>query len=184
MTDQELLALLKMDTERGLRELIKLYGSAIKTICKNILRDFSAEDIEEVISDVLVGIWKARERFDESKDVSFKSYCYGIARKTSLKKYRERKKTRGEIPLNEDIQESIFDLQEQLEKEEEEKILMDVLSSAKEPLRTIFVLRYFYYYKVKEIAELLEISAKQVENYLYRGKETLKQELLKRGIEK
>ena len=184
MTDQELLALLKTDTERGLQELIILYGSGIKTICKNILRDFSSEDIEEVISDVLVGIWKSKEHFDESRETSFKSYCYGIARKTALKKYRDSMKTRGQIPLTENMPGDAFDLQEQLEKEEEEKILMDVLKSAEEPLRTIFILRYFYFYKVKEIAVVLQISVKQVENYLYRGKESLKKELLKRGIDK
>ena len=70
------------------------------------------------------------------------------------------------------------------EKKEEEKVLIDILVSAEEPLRTIFILRYFYFYKVKEIATVLNIPIKQVENYLYRGKETLKQELLKRGIDK
>ena len=70
------------------------------------------------------------------------------------------------------------------EKKEEEKVLIDILVSAEEPLRTIFILRYFYFYKVKEIATVLKIPIKQVENYLYRGKETLKQELLKRGIDK
>ncbi len=184
MTDHELLALLRTDAEKGLQELIKLYGSAIKTICKNILRDFPAEDMEEVMSDVLVGIWKSRENFDELRNSSFKSYCYGIARKTALKKYRECIKTGGLIPLDEDMAGDNLDLQEQFEKEEEEKILIDVLSSTEEPLRTIFVLRYFYFYKVKEIATLLKISAKQVENYLYRGKEALKKELMKRGIDK
>ena len=89
-----------------------------------------------------------------------------------------------EIPLNEDILEGDLDLQEQIAKEEEAKILMDVLSEAEEPLRTIFILRYFYFYRVKEVATLLEIPTKQVENYLYRGKEILKKELLKRGIDK
>lgn len=184
MTEQELLTLLKKDAERGLQELITIYGSAIKTICKNILRDFPAEDIEEVMSDVLVGIWKSRENFDKRRETSFKNYCYGIARKTALKKYRECIKTGGGIPLNEDMLEDVLDLQEQFEKQEEEKILIDVLSSAEEPLRTIFILRYFYFYKVKEIAAVLKIPAKQVENYLYRGKESLKKELLKRGIDK
>ena len=35
MTDQELLQLLRTDVEKGLRELMKLYGSAIKSICRN-----------------------------------------------------------------------------------------------------------------------------------------------------
>lgn len=92
-------------------------------------------------------------------------------------------KMHGVIPLNDDMLGDVFDLQEQLEKEEEAKILADVLKNAEEPLQTIFILRYFYFYRVKEIAAVLHISAKQVENYLYRGKESLKMELLKRGID-
>lgn len=75
MTDQELLTLLKRDTESGLRELLRAYGAAFHTICRNILRDFPEEDIEEVISDILVGIWKSKDYFDESREVPFKSYC-------------------------------------------------------------------------------------------------------------
>lgn len=183
MTDQELLTLLKRDTESGLRELIRAYGAAFHTICRNILRDFSEEDIEEVISDILVGIWKSKDYFDESREVPFKSYCYGIARKTALKKRRECRK-RGElIPLNEDLLDDGFDFQSKLEKQEDEKILLEVLRDAGEPLRSIFVLRYFYFYKVKEIADVLKIPLKQVEHCLYRGKESLKKELMKRGME-
>lgn len=184
MTEQELLILLKADTEKGLRELIKAYGAAFHTICKNILRDFSEEDIEEVISDILVGIWKSKEHFDESREVSFKSYCYGIARKIALKKRRGCRKNGEVIPLNEDMLEDSYNLEKQLEKEEEERILSEVMINTEEPLRTIFILRYFYFYKVKEIAALLKISNKKVENYLYRGKKVIKRELLKRGVGK
>lgn len=183
MTDQELLALLKSDAETGLRELMKSYESAFYTICRNILREFPQEDIEEVISDILVGIWKSRDYFDESRGTFFKSYCYGVARKTALKKRRDCAKLGELIPLNENILEDCYDFQNRLEKEEESRILIQVLMDSDEPLRSVFILRYFYFYKVKEIAEILKISSKQVENYLYRGKTYLKKELLKRGIE-
>lgn len=103
MTDQELLILLKEDTESGLRELLRTYGPAFRTIARNILRDLSEEDIEEVISDILIGIWKSKDYFDESREVPFKSYCYGIARKTALKKRREYTKYGELISLNEDL---------------------------------------------------------------------------------
>lgn len=184
MTDQELLILLKKDTESGLRELIRAYGAAFRTIARNILRDLSEEDIEEVISDILVGIWKSKDYFDESREVSFKSYCYGIARKTALKKRRECTKYGELIPLNEDLLDDGSDFHSKLEKQEEERVLVEVLMNEGEPLRSIFVFRYFYFFKVKEIAAVLKIPAKQVENCLYRGKERLKKELMKRGIER
>ena len=150
MTDQELLALLKMDADAGLRELIKAYGSAFYTICRNILREFPPEDIEEVISDILVGIWKSRDYFEISRGTQFKSYCYGVARNTALKKRRESAKTGELIPLNEDLLEDSHDFQNKLEKEEENRILLQVLMDSEEPLRSIFIFRYLYFFFCSE----------------------------------
>ena len=52
----------------------------------------------------------------------------------------------------------------------------------KEPDRTIFLLRYFYFFKVKEIAERLELPPKKVENILSRRKKDLEEILLEGGI--
>ena len=71
--------------------------------------------------------------------------------------------------------------EERRKRKEEKKILREVLMTSEEPLCRIFVLRYFYFFRVKEIAALLKLSNKQVENHLYRGKDILKRELLKRG---
>lgn len=183
MTEQELIHLLKHNTEKGLREVMALYGRAFKTICRNVLRGYANEDIEEAVSDILVAVWKAADRYDEAADSSFKSYCYGIARKCALKKRRECLKTGELLPFNEDLQEDVYDLEGMLERKEQRKILEEVLEDSQEPLRSIFILRYFYFFKVKEIARMLELSSKQVENHLYRGKDVLKKALLERGME-
>ena len=81
MNDQSLIHLLKADPEEGLRMAISLYGKAIKTICYSILRDAPDEDIEEAVSDTFVAIWQSARNFRTDQGVSFKSYCYGIARK-------------------------------------------------------------------------------------------------------
>ncbi|MDO5011350.1 MAG: sigma factor-like helix-turn-helix DNA-binding protein, partial [Intestinibacter bartlettii] len=62
------------------------------------------------------------------------------------------------------------------------KIIKTTLDNFKEPDRSIFILRYFYFEKVKAIASKLNLSEKKVENILYRSKTTLKEELIKGGI--
>lgn len=52
----------------------------------------------------------------------------------------------------------------------------------KEPDRSIFILRYFYFEKVKEVASKLNLSEKKVENILYPSKTKLKEKLIKGGI--
>ena len=78
------------------------------------------------------------------------------------------------INLNsEDIEEAISDTFFKLWKN---------VDNFKEPDRSIFILRYFYFEKVKEIASKLNLSEKKVENILYRSKTKLKEKLIKGGI--
>lgn len=184
MTDQQLIGLLKDDPENGLLKIMEFYGGAIKTICMSILRDCSKEDIEEAISDSLVSIWKSKDNFNSARGTSFKSYCYGITRKNALAKRKEVLAGAEIIPLEEDILVEQDSFANELEKREEENILHEVISTLEEPERSIFILRYFYCFKVKEVASRLQVSEKKVENCLCRGKQRLKSELMQRGIER
>ena len=52
----------------------------------------------------------------------------------------------------------------------------------KEPDKSVFLYRYFYGYKVGDIATLLDIPDKKVTNILFRGKEKLRRDLYERGL--
>lgn len=67
-------------------------------------------------------------------------------------------------------------------KKQQEQIIHRSVDEMDEPDRSIFILKYFYFFKNREIAEKLNISLKQVENRLARNKEKLKAKLLERGI--
>lgn len=91
-----------------------------------------------------------------------KAIVNGIARKTALKKRRECRKSGELIPLDEDLLEDGFDFQSKLEKQEDEKILLEVLLDAGEPLCSIFVLRYFY--KTFDKSDLSEETIEWIES--------------------
>ena len=67
-------------------------------------------------------------------------------------------------------------------KKEEELIVRQVVAKMEEPDKTIFAMRFFHEYKIKEIALKLGLSEKQVENRLFRSKRALKKKLEERGI--
>ena len=182
MNDQSLIHLLKADPEEGLRMAISLYGKAIKTICSSILRDAPDEDIEEAVSDTFVAIWQSARNFRTDQGVSFKSYCYGIARKKALTRRKTLLLDMNLIPLEENIlfpQDTIAD---EHERHEEERILHEIIFALKEPQCSVFILRYFYFWRIREISIHLSLPEKKVENLLYRGKQLLKTALLERGI--
>ena len=183
MTDQELLKLLKQNPEQGIHKLMTIYGGAISTICRNFLYDCDEADIEEAIADTFIHFWKHRDKFELKENYSLKSYLYAIARNTA--KDLRRKNQKAEIFSMEELSlelPSNYHLENEVEHKRCEAVLHTCLEEMKEPDKSIFLYRYFYGYKVKEIAQMLSLTAKQVENILFRGKEKLRKDLLERGI--
>ena len=74
------------------------------------------------------------------------------------------------------------DFAAQLAKEETWELVYETVDRLEPPDREIFLLRYWLELSVKQIAEVLELTEKQVENRLYRGKKKLREQLEERGI--
>lgn len=183
MTDKELLQLLETSPGRAIHEMMNLYGDSISTICRNFLYDCSEDDVEETIADTYIHFWKNRKKFRLDERYSLKSYLYAIARNAARDKRRSLK--RADIYSIEELELVLVseeNIESNYEKKEMEAVLHTCLESMKEPDKTIFLYRYFYGYKTSEIAKMLFLTTKKVENILYRGKEKLKRDLMERGI--
>lgn len=183
MNDKNLLLLLKQHPEQGIHKLMTLYGGAISTICRNFLYDCSESDIEEAIADTFIHFWKHREKFELKENYSLKSYLYAIARNTA--RDSRRKLQKSDIFSIEELSlelPSEYHLENEIERKRCEAILHTCLEEMKEPDKSIFLYRYFYGYKIKDIAQILSLTPKQVENTLFRGKDKLRNDLLERGI--
>lgn len=183
MSDEILLMLLKKNPEQGIHELMKLYGGAVATICRNFLYDFAEDDIEETIADTFINFWRNRDRFELNKNYSLKSYLYAIARNAARDK--RRKATKADVFSLEELSLELpagYDLEQEMQRKQYEAVLHTCLEQMREPDKSVFLYRYFYGYKVQDIAEKLLLNAKQVENILYRGKEKLRKDLVERGV--
>lgn len=183
LSENELLNMLQNEPEKGLERAIDMYGKSVKTICQSVLSGYSAQDIEEAVSDAFVGLWQSRERIVIKNGEGLKTYLYGIARRTALNKKRllakeqfteELEEAKG-IATKQDVE------QETIEHMENE-ILCQLIFDMGSPDKEIFYFRYFRQNTVKEIAEKLAMQTKTVENKLSRGKKKLKEQLLKVGI--
>lgn len=181
--DERILLLLKEAPGDGIGMALDAYGGPVRTICRNILHDCTPEDIEEATADSFVELWRSVDRFKAGGDRSLKSYLYGIARHTALDRRRALKKEDVMLPVEDVILEAGVDLESDFARKQSDSIVHDSVNSMEEPMRSIFILRYFYYEKVNDIAERLGLNRKAVENHLYRGKSKLKWELLERGIQ-
>lgn len=180
--DKKIISLLKKSPEEGLSIALDTYGGAVKTICKNILSDCNSEDIEEAVSDTFFKLWKNIYKFKKERDTSLKSYIYAIARNTALDKRRSLKCKDLLLPLEEDSLGININTEDEIAKKLNNKVIHNTIDNMDEPDKSIFILRYFYFEKVKDIGLKLNLSPKKVENSLYRNKEKLKKSLIEGGI--
>jgi len=180
--DDALLALLRKQPEQGLDIALQRYGNTVRWIAMKILGHDGQADVEECVSDVFVRLWQSAARFDSSRGVPLSSWVYGIARHTALD-YKRRQQRQGQsLPLEEATASLDLNLDDQLARERNGQILRDVIDGLPPPDREIFIYRYFLELPVKEIAVQLQLTSKQVENKLYRGKLALRNQLQERGI--
>ena len=183
MKDQELLELLRRNPNQAIHILVELYGGAVSTICGNFLYDCGKEDVEEAIADTFTNFWKKSKHFQLNDKFTLKSYIYAIARNVSRDKRKKLKKV--DIYSIEELSldlPSAISAEQKVEQKETEAVLHKCLEKMKEPDKSVFLYRYFYGFKIDEIAKILGLPAKKVENILYHGKKRLRKDLQERGI--
>lgn len=180
--EKQVIKLLKQSPEEGLKMAIEIYGSAVKTICTNILDNLEKEDIEEAISDTFFKLWKNIDNFKTNKNTSLKSYVYAIARNVCFDKLRRLNLNLSLFDIDENNLGVSINMYDEYAKIQNEKIIKETLNKFKEPDKSIFILRFFYFKKIKNIALKLNLNEKKIENILHRSKNKLKDELIKGGI--
>ncbi len=180
--DQRLIKLIYKNPQEGIRQAIELYGGAVSTICRNILFDFDESDIQDAVSDSFLKLWKSAHQYKIEKGSSLKSYIYAIARNTARDKRRGIGRFPSPLPLEELTIPCPLDLESEFARRTNENIIHDAIGEMDEPQRSIYILRYFYSFSIKDIGQRMDMTPKTVENLLYRSREKVKKSLEERGI--
>lgn len=183
MREEELIRLLQNRPEDGMAAAMECYGDKVRWMVSHILGADRKEDIEECVSDVFVKVWQETAAYDREKG-NLLSWIYGIARHTAIDRLR-RLSGKEALPL-EIFQEGCLgvvpDFSEDVAQRENMAVIRETVHAMKQPDRNIFLMRYFYFMPVKEIAQKLGLTQKQVENRLRRGRKRLKKELTEGGV--
>ena len=171
---------LKINNEINMEKIINEYSNYLLAVIKNICGNFlSDEDIEEILLDVFLALWKNREKLDEDKPI--KPYISSIAHNLTKKKMTDIYKVYDIAPLEEntiiDLTNFDFIIDNKLQKEELNYILKELSNEDYQ----IFTLFYYNSYKVKQIANKLNISTVKVKTKLCRIRKKIKKKLKERG---
>ena len=166
------------DNQLNIEEVMQNYTPYIYAIIKNKSSNLSDEDIEEIVSDVFLAIWKNQERLDINKELS--SYLVGITKNLYNKKLRNKK---NEMDIDK-YKNSLFETESielKIENTEKENLIIMLVSNMKQEDKDIFTLYYYNARSMKEIAEILNITEKKVKSRLFRIRRKIKKCLEKRG---
>lgn len=161
----------KLDIDRILDD----FYNYVYIIVKNgVSVSMTDEDIEEIISDVFVAIWKNSSNL--LKTIEIKPYLTGTAKNMIRNKYRN-------IELNfsiSDYEENLVDIcniEKIAEENEQSKVVLDTLKAVKPKEYEIFIMFYYESKSVKEIAKVLNLSTSNVKTILHRVRKAIKRNL-------
>ena len=165
----------KLDLEMVIDE----YSGYIYKIIENMsIQYLSKEDIEEIISDTFVVLWKNKDRLDKSKDLS--PYIAGIT-KNLVKEKRRVLNIYNDISDYENIVQDFFKIDMFCEQREKIAIIDKTVKKMKKIDIEIFELYYYSAMKYNEISNVLNISEFSIKSKLFRIRKKIKKELLKGG---
>ena len=161
----------KIDIDRILDD----FYNYVYIIVKNgVSVSIADEDIEEIISDVFVAIWKNSSILLKTTEI--KPYLAGTAKNIIRNKYRN---TKLNFSIS-DYEENLVDacnIEKSIEENEQNKVILDTLKSVKPKEYEIFILFYYESKSIKEIAKLLNLSTSNVKTILHRIRKIIKRNL-------
>lgn len=162
-----------------IKKVVNDYSRYIFTIVANMTKGFlKDEDIEEIISDIFLIIWKNQRKL--KKEMPFKPYITVVTKNAVRNKIRSNKNMIKLLELQEDIKSS-FNLSDILESQEESEIISKELDSMKDDDNKIFIMFYYHGKKVKEIAKELGYTEFNINTKLHRIRKRIKKVLEERG---
>ena len=183
MTDSEIIELYNKRDENAIRETQNAFGKYCEKIARNILRD--PEEAAECVNDTLMKAW---ENIPPEHPQSLSAYLAALTRNNALSRYRRRmagKREQSSVPLVLDDFAEILPSGANVERTAEHREILDEISRFLDTLpeinRMIFVLRFFCFEEVRDIAARIGMREKAVSAALFRTKKRIKKHLIEEG---
>ena len=184
LEDNEIIELYWERDEEAISETDKKYGRYLFTIANNIVNN--RLDSEECVNDTYLGTWNA---IPPTRPNVFQVFLSKVMRNIAVDKFREKsaqKRIPSELMSSLDEISEVFDYDNTVEENEAVKTVIGVLNeylrSVDNQKQLMFVCRYYYADKVKEIADMLGVSERTVFRTLAAMRGELAERLKKEGV--
>ena len=167
--ESKLLRQLNQKQKNSINKAIEIYTPYLATVLFNMVGNgLSKEDIEEIISDVFVMLWKNAEYIDLGKG-TIRSYISASARNFALKRLNKKLEYTSiedvNLPDTTNFTDDCFDSEQ----------LWEAVMKLGEPDNEIFVRFYRFDEKLKDISKATGLNISTIKTKLSRGKRKLKE---------
>lgn len=152
------------DDTQAYKQLFLLFYPSLVTFAISIVR--SKELAEEIVSDVFIKIWQKRQQLDKVENLSF--YLFTAVKNRCINQLND-SKTKVEITINDatiEFRSLYHDPEQKMISAEMIKQIQGAIQELPPRCRLIFKLIKEEGLKYKEVAELLQLSIKTVENQM------------------
>ncbi|WP_326907214.1 RNA polymerase sigma factor [Sedimentibacter sp. MB31-C6] len=173
MAEKLLIKNLKKGHEDAYRQVIEDYGNKLLRTCYLILKD--REEAEDIVQETLIKVFQKLRTFKENSGLY--TWIYTIA----LNLCRDRLRKKREILSLEDEWVGSEDVESHVETNVDRELLRKELFTINPLYREVLVLFYFDDFSIKEISNLLNEKEGTIKSRLSRGRNILKEKLLKGG---
>lgn len=178
-TENLLISGLKAGDTESFNELFRFYGKKLYFFAYGYLK--SKEESEEVVQEVFFKIWKSRKMINQ--DLSFKAYLFKIAYNHIQELFL---KINKEQAYRHEIIHSSFESSNEMEERMDFHSLLEItekiISQMPQRQKEILLMKRKDGMAVKEIATILDISPKTVENHLTEALKKLREGLANESI--
>lgn len=180
MTDSERIFALATGDENALYEISGAFSAYVCTVIRNFSGGvLSAQDVEELCSDVFFNLWEHRGRLNAETGLKpYLSVCAKNAVKNRLRALNKSIESIDELDIASNI-----DIERAAELHAMMRCLDRALSELSDEERTIFLRFWFYGEKTADIAEAEGLNENTVRSKLSRTKQKLKDYLERRGFD-
>lgn len=160
------------DNKLNIENIMKDYTNYIYSIIRNNAAILSNEDVEEIILDVFMALWKNEHKLDFNRSMS--AYISGITNNLIKYKLRQIKNINNNI---DDFENKLIDFENielSIIKNEQEKLISNQLDLLKELDKEIFIEYYYSQKSIKEISIIFNMSESKIKSKLFRIRKKLK----------
>lgn len=163
--------------QKAYAELMGRYRDAIYYMLLKMVNN--ASDAEDLTIEAFGKAFKNIQQY--TPNYAFSTWLFKIATNNCIDFIRKRKATTVSLDQNDDnpdkvspdIQAPNLDPEEEMIKDQKQKMMRDIVSKLKPRYRKLIELRYFKEYSYEEIADELELPIGTVKAQLFRARELL-----------